>query len=241
MIYLHLGRPEEAKREFLQAIELERNWAASHHFLGVVLQDEGRLGDAAAAYAQAVELGDASAEPKRLLCERFSALRQRLPAVVQGSDRPVDALESIEFGWLCAQPFERRYSRAAGLFAAAFGAEPKLAEAPHRYQAACAAARAGCGLGEEAVTLDEKEKVRLRQQALAWLQADLDVSKQAASNRRQNPAPVLGALRRWQQDKALDSVRNPQALAKLPQTEREAWQKLWTDVESVAGPATVVR
>jgi hypothetical protein len=33
------------------------------------------------------------------------------------------------------------------------------------------------------------------------------------------------------------SVRDPASLAKLPKAEREAWQKLWTDVASLADAA----
>ena len=42
----------------------------------------------------------------------------------------------------------------------------------HRYCAACYAALAGTGQGEDAVKLDAKEQTRLRKQALDWLRAD---------------------------------------------------------------------
>jgi hypothetical protein len=38
------------------------------------------------------------------------------------------------------------------------------------------------------------------------------------------------ALRHWQQVPALANVRDKEALAKLPDAERAAWQKLWADV-----------
>jgi hypothetical protein len=37
----------------------------------------------------------------------------------------------------------------------------------------------------------------------------------------------------WQTDPALASVRDPEALAKLPDTEREPWQRYWADVAAV--------
>ena len=52
--------------------------------------------------------------------------------------------------------------------------EPKLADnlaAVHRYNAACAAALAACGQGNDADNLDGKECARLRGQALDWLRA----------------------------------------------------------------------
>ncbi len=43
-----------------------------------------------------------------------------------------------------------------------------------RFAVAVAAALAGCGKGEDAAKLDDKERTRLRQQALTWLRADLE-------------------------------------------------------------------
>src|SRR6516164_4586354 len=67
---------------------------------------------------------------------------------------------------------KKLHHTATGLYAAAFAADPKLADdlkAGHRYRAACAAALAAAGQGEDAAKLDDKEKVRLRKQALDWL------------------------------------------------------------------------
>ena len=38
-------------------------------------------------------------------------------------------------------------------------------------------------------------------------------------------------LREWQQDADFAGVRG-EALAKLPEAERKAWQQLWADVEA---------
>src|SRR5207253_2192221 len=66
---------------------------------------------------------------------------------------------------------------ASARFAAeAFSRAPALAEdlrSHERYNAACAAALAGCGLGEDAAALGEPERTGWRKQARAWLQADL--------------------------------------------------------------------
>jgi hypothetical protein len=37
----------------------------------------------------------------------------------------------------------------------------------------------------------------------------------------------------WQKDTDLSGVRDPAALAKLPEDERRQWQKLWDDVEAL--------
>jgi hypothetical protein len=41
-------------------------------------------------------------------------------------------------------------------------------------------------------------------------------------------------MRRWLQDEDLAGVRSTEDLAKLPQDERQDWQKLWAEVEALA-------
>ena len=50
-------------------------------------------------------------------------------------------------------------------------------------------------------------------------------------------ADVRRALRHWRQDVDLAGVRDPAALAGLPEAEREAWRKLWQEVEAVLARA----
>ena len=59
-----------------------------------------------------------------------------------------------------------------------------------------------------------------------WLRANLELTA-----RLRNDGEVLAwSLATWLSDPALASVRDPAALAKLPDAEREPWQRLWTDV-----------
>jgi hypothetical protein len=37
-------------------------------------------------------------------------------------------------------------------------------------------------------------------------------------------------MRQWRQDANLASVRDPEALAQLPDDERQDWRRLWDDV-----------
>ena len=125
---------------------------------------------------------------------------------------------------------------AAGLYAAAFAAEPKLADdlkAGHRYNAARHAALAAAGQGEDASKLD-KERTRLRKQALEWLRADLALhSKQLEAGKPADRSQPQSTLRHWQQDSDLASVRDTAALAKLPADERKACAQLWADVAAL--------
>src|SRR5262249_49895721 len=122
-------------------------------------------------------------------------------------------------------------------YGAAFAAEPKRAEnlnAQHRYNAACAAALAGCGQGEEADKLGEQERARRRQQALDWVRADLKAYRRLMDKAADKVSgAVAQRMQHWLQDNDFAGVRGPDALAKLPEAEREEWQKLWQEVEAL--------
>jgi hypothetical protein len=44
---------------------------------------------------------------------------------------------------------------------------------------------------------------------------------------------VRQTLQHWQQDPDFAGVRGEEALAKLPEEERKAWQQLWAEVETL--------
>jgi eukaryotic-like serine/threonine-protein kinase len=136
----------------------------------------------------------------------------------------------------------KRLNRAAvRVFEDAFAAKPTLAinlGAFHRYNAACAAALAGCGQGKDADKLAGMERGRLRGQAVDWLLADRDdwrrlVDKQPERIR----AAIAGLTRQSQEDVHFTGVRGLEALAKLPETEREPWQGLCGDLANTLGSA----
>jgi hypothetical protein len=111
-------------------------------------------------------------------------------------------------------------------------------DAGHRYNAACAAALAGCAKGKDDPAPDDASRARLLKQALDWLKADLDAWKR----RPGAEAPrVEQALNHWRADADLAGVRDAEALAKLPEEERAVWKALWAEVDEalakVGGPA----
>ncbi len=129
---------------------------------------------------------------------------------------------------LCA--FKQRNRAALRLYEEAFAAQPALLAA-HRYDAACVAALAGCGRGKDADKLDDKERARLRSLALDWLCADLEAQGRLLEKGPPRAAAnVATSLQHWLMDPDFEGVRGPQALAKLSEAERPAWQKLWKDV-----------
>jgi hypothetical protein len=160
-------------------------------------------------------------------------LDAKLRAILDGTAKPANAAEQIEFAHLCM--LKKHHAAVARFFREAFTAEPKLAEAVpagHRYNAACSAALAGCGQGKDADRLDDKERALWRQQALEWLRQDLTWWGKALDNgKAQTNAQVRQRLQHCQTDGDLAGVRTQDALARLPEEERQQWEKLWSDVD----------
>ena len=99
--------------------------------------------------------------------EAEALILPNLPAFLEGNYQPRDNDERLALLGVCQ--FKDLRGAEAGLYAAAFAADPRLAEdlkAGCRYRAACAAALAGCGGGADGAKLSEEERARWRKQAL---------------------------------------------------------------------------
>jgi tetratricopeptide (TPR) repeat protein len=163
------GRVEEAIGHFEQALRLDPKYALAHCSLGRALRQQGRFEEALASLKRGHELGSKQAgwpDPSAQLvrdAERLVRLDRQLPAILRGEARPADATEQLGLGELCT--LKKRYAAAARFYADAFTAEPKLADDLqrwNRYGAACAAALAAAGKGEDAAKLADQERVKLR-------------------------------------------------------------------------------
>jgi hypothetical protein len=154
--------------------------------------------------------------------EQLIALDAKLPKLLRGEIQPADAAERLALAWLC-QMRKKLYATAARFYAEAFTAQRLLADdlkASHRYNAACAAALAGCGQGEDAATLHNAERAGLRRQALDWLRGDLaSYARSIDGGPAEARAFARKQMQHWQRDTALAGVRGA-ALAKLPEAER---------------------
>jgi tetratricopeptide (TPR) repeat protein len=166
----------------------------------------------------------------------WGKIAEQLPAYLKGDAKPRNAAESLQLAWLCQTPQQQRYAAAARFYADAFASQPKLANdlgKQHRYLAACAAVRAASGQGKDAPGPDDKERPRLRQQALDWLKADLAEWARLVESGVADIRPVVQkGLKDWRDGPHLSSVRGVEATAKLPEAERAAWRQLWADVEA---------
>jgi serine/threonine-protein kinase len=167
--------------------------------------------------------------------ERLATTDERLSAVLRNEATPENADELLAFGQLC-QTFRNRYAAAVRFYSEAFAADPRLPSDPDsgaRYNAARAAALAGCGKGQDAFLLDVSERGRLRKQSLAWLRDDLQSWGAAL---RQNPTKIrplmLTQMRHCLDDPNFAGVRDAAELAKLPGAERAEWEKLWKEVSA---------
>ena len=168
--------------------------------------------------------------------ERLVELENKQPAILQGEASPASPGAVLALAQMCQQ--HKRRHVAARLYADAFAAEPKLAaemQQQHRYNAACSAALAAAGQGEDARMLPDKAACMFRRWALRWLRDDLTAyAKLAEQNNTAVKQTIQQRLAHWRRDPDLASVREPQALDRLPENERAAWQELWHDVDELA-------
>jgi hypothetical protein len=170
-------------------------------------------------------------------CERLVELDGKLPAILSGQKQPADAAERLALASLCQLPCKKLHAAALRFFREAFAEKPQLLDdlnVQHRYNAACAAALTGCGQGEDADKLDDKERARLSQQALDWLRADLKAYRQLMEKSAGKAGPAVAQrMQHWLQDEDFAGVHGPEALDRLPEAERQEWQKLWQEVEAL--------
>jgi serine/threonine-protein kinase len=226
---------------FKKALDLDPKLVQAHANLGQVLLAQGAFQEARAATQQALQLLPVSHLLRQPItqqleaCQRLLELDARLPALLTGNEQPADAAERVEFAEVCQ--YKRFYAASARFYKDAFAANPKLAEDPtyaDRYHAACSAALAGCGEGEDAVKPDAKKRAYWRKQALTWLQADLAMwSKQLETDKPEARSRVRKTLQSWQYNLQLAGLRDEKALAKLPEAEQQACRQLWADVDKL--------
>jgi tetratricopeptide (TPR) repeat protein len=241
-----LGQYDEAVDHLQQVVTLNPRYALAHAALGQALIGLGRFREARDATLRGFGLLPPE-HPDRLNvvrqfkhCEVLLLLEARLPAVLRGEDRPAGAANQLQF----AEVFrlKKRYAFAARLFETALADKPQLADdvPMARYHAARAAALAGCGQGEDGDKLSTEERARWREQARAWLQADLALlAGKLDGGTAAGRAQVRTKLTRWQADPDLAGLRDPSALDRMTAEEREKCVALWNEVNALlnrAGP-----
>jgi serine/threonine-protein kinase len=246
IIDLNAKRFVEARDRLRQAVEWQRRALASNpahpqyrQFMANHLND---------LIVAARALGDFTglAEAERQLLElretdpAMAAFDARLKAIVKGEQRPKDVRERLQFAQRAYDL--TRFAATTRLWQEALELEPRLGDdrqAQHRYNAACAAARAGCGQGKDDPHPSDDRKTKLRQQALDWLNAELDIwTKLLKTAGKEQRGGIVKTLEHWQQDIDLAGIRDDAEMAKLPESERAAFRKLWVDVDALLKKAS---
>jgi serine/threonine-protein kinase len=232
-----MGRIDDAKSAYRTAIRVKPDLDLAHINLGILLLEARADQEALAELRRAAEVAApnspvARGAPRLIrLAEEAVARPQRLEAVLRGDDRPRDAADWQGFAYLCQM--RGLYVSAVRLWSSAMEADPKLAADPRavvRYNAACSAAQAGCGQGQDADKLDGEERVHLRRQALDWLRADVDAWRRLLDKGPEKVRPIIvERMRHSLADADFSRVRGP-ALGRLAEAERLEWDELWSDV-----------
>jgi eukaryotic-like serine/threonine-protein kinase len=188
--------------------------------------------------------------------EAEAMILPNLPAFLRGEYEPRDNDERLAMVGICQS--QGRYHAAARLFAAAFTADPDLAETlttecryrsmgeepdygrvesintEARYLAARCAALAGSGLGRDAAGLSQADRARWRKQARAWLRADLSLwVKTLDSGSGQDLSLARRMLTHWQAEPDLAGTRDLTSLDEASAEERNECSALWDQVGAV--------
>jgi serine/threonine-protein kinase len=231
------GQRDEAIACFRKEIELDPKLAKARYNLGRAVFSNGQVDEAIASYRKAIELDPkyALAQTQLAKAQRLAAVRDKLPAFQDGSDTPASNEERLDLAEWCG--IRKLHGASTRLYAEAFAADPRLADnlaAAHRYNAACRAALDAAGKDADAAPLDDRERARLRKQALDWLRADLALrTKQLDSRTPADRASASRTMSHWQHDPDLAGIRDPKALAQLPEGQRNDCEALWAEVRAL--------
>jgi tetratricopeptide (TPR) repeat protein len=243
------ARLKEAIDHFRQAVRLEPQFAQAHGALGQALLAQREFTEAEADTRRSLDLLSASEKKLRAnlegqlkRCQRLRALEGRLPAVVQGKDKPAPA-DCLDLAELCF--VKKHYATAARLYAEALAATPPLTEdlrAGHRFNAARAAALAGSGHGGDVAGLGKPELAGLRKQARDWLRLDLAAwAKKVDTGTEADRIHARKTLAPWRDDPDLAGLRDVEPLERLPPSERHECQALWQEVAALLRHAETTR
>ena len=227
---LELGDIASAMRSVREALRLDPRSAPALSTLSETLLVAGRFGEAVPALER---VADGRGLPAALMAHSKGLIPKArwLAAHVAPLTAPaVDAPAGLTATDLAAGALAAdRPALAARIYELVLTVSPARADnldTGHRYKAARAAARAGCGRDKNDPPLDHAEQADLRRLALGWLRGDLAAWGRVVDGG--DPKIRAGAvqiLTQWKDDGDLAGVRDTAALAKLPESERGAWRR----------------
>ena len=223
----YLGRWREALTAYQRATQhSQKPFARAFGHMGVALRLLGRFAEARAAFEKASALGQAEgakagAYQKDIQqCDHLLELARQQDDVLAGKLQPAPA-EAIDFALFCT--YTGHPAQSLPYFTHMLE-DPSISKrAGVRFPAALAAVKA-------AAEADGDKAAALRRQALDWLKADLENYKKLPADKASG---VYYQLNRWRHHIGLSGLRDPQALANLPSTERGEWVALWAEVDAL--------
>jgi tetratricopeptide (TPR) repeat protein len=238
----HNGPAIDLLRRALQwDIETKRdNPGAAVWELAHTLRMDGRFDESVATYRRLWELDGVGpneirgADREITETESERAMMNRLTEVVKGK-APADQTEAAALAQFAS--IRARYGVAARLWSFALAGNAKVSDGHddhRRYDAARSAALAGCGKSRDDPPPNDAAMAKLRAQALEWLKAELHDWFEALEQKPPGQGKsVERVMTYWKNELDLAGVRDADALAKLPDSERQAWQKLWSEVDAL--------
>jgi serine/threonine protein kinase/predicted Zn-dependent protease len=229
---------DEAISVFRKAIELGDDFCWTQSILGKALVQIGQFQEGLKALRRGlVDPADDSfvdeLQDEIRSVKEFSRLDAELKTFITGARQPSDSKESIALAKLCALQCRQQYVAAARFYKNAFEQDQQqrsVAQWWNTYYAACTAALAGTGQGKGSDTLSAQDRVQLREQARMWLHHLVIDWRATLVN---DPT----RLYRFLKDPDFHGVRDPAALANLPEAEHSLWQELWRELEALLDEA----
>jgi len=236
-----------ADAEAAQRKAIALNEALAEANSGFLLMAQGSFAEALVAFKRAHGMNSANNQyfaSEVRWAERWLRLDGKLSGIMRGEPPPTAPAELLALADFSQLRCHQHYAAATRFYVAAFAADPGFVDdrrTATRYRAACAAVLAGLGQGKDGAQLSTQERCSLRRQALLWLRADLDGwHAEFSHDPARSSHAVVEEMRQWQRDTALDGVRAAEPLARLPEAERQEWQNLWLEVESLERRAAQV-
>jgi tetratricopeptide (TPR) repeat protein len=238
----HSGDHDGAVAAYEKAIAIRPDHAEAHCNLGHAFQEQGDFVNALAALKRGHQLSTQRGKEWRYpseqwisTCQRLLDLEPKLALLLAGEEPSGDDADKLDYARLCY--YKRRYGLSARFYQEAFAADPARADdvkAGRRYDAACAAARAGTGSTRDDPPLDNEARARWRAQALHWLQSELSAwTKMLQSGTDEDQRVALSRLNHSRSDRDLAGLREPVELAKVPEEEQQTWRQFWAKVATL--------
>jgi tetratricopeptide (TPR) repeat protein len=228
------GRMAEAITAFRATTDRKSDHSDAQCNLGFALLQVGQYREAREVLSRCLDLiptdhpGRARIKQVISACPRLAALDDRLPAMLAGKDEPADATQRAELASVCLA--KGLVAASTRLYEEAFRERPELT-AGRRYDAARAAALAGCGHGKDSDAITDERRALCREQTLTWLRAELASSEKLGATAT-GCAQARRRLLLLQRSPDFAGLRDQADLARLPDAEKLQWREFWADLET---------